>query len=826
MLRKKLFREMRRNWGQFLSVFLLAFLAMSLYCCMEGHVLAQNSARADFHNECNLADLWIYGEGFSEENLEAVRGLDFVEDAALRMSVSGSAPDHDGAYTDIYLERENIVNKPYYIAGEEFDPSDKEGLWLTAAFADKRNIKTGDDFTVSYNGLTFTRKVKGFIESPEYEYRQAPGDADIFVENIAFVYMSYDAFPIRDYVEHLIKQEKITAKMIAENSNLLNEQLEILEQNGMSIDDITQDMLLETAAWLDDEKLTALMPYTQMIVTTTDGKALQHEDEISKTLNGEYAAMVDEHSVVGIERLNSELAQHRSFSWLFVIIFVGIAVLVIATAMSRMVEKQRAQIGTLNAMGMKRYKVMLHYVSFSLFVSLGGVLAGIWVGSAFLAPVMVDMFAKWYIVPGLKGGFHAEYLLIAALIVTVCCLSAYLSCKKLLKVKPAEALRPAPPKQGKNCLFEKLPFWKKLGFNSQYNLRDISRAKLRAVMGVIGTAAGMLLMVYGIACNSLVDQMEEISFGKVQKSEYSISLSSDAKLSDVDEMAKNTDSELVMTEQIEVSATSNANAENKKKEMLTVLEGKGLYNLIDNDLNVIDLEQKNGEVGVSRKLGEDLGLSVGDTFYWHIYSENKWHEAKVGYIYRSMETQGITFLREDFEKTGTEFTPTTAYGNKSLTAYKNESYVTAVHSKSDMIKAYATSMEVMSILVWAMLIFSTVHIVVVLYNSGNLSFHERMGEFATLKVLGLQTTQIRNILTVQNLWLSVIGIIIGAPLGKMSLNAMMNSNGENFDYSLTITPICYLISGILVLAVSMAVSFLFSKRIRKLNMVEILKGTE
>lgn len=143
-----------------------------------------------------------------------------------------------------------------------------------------------------------------------------------------------------------------------------------------------------------------------------------------------------------------------------------------------------------------------------------------------------------------------------------------------------------------------------------------------------------------------------------------------------------------------------------------------------------------------------------------------------------------------------------------------------------MIKSYETSMEVISILVWAMLIFSTVLVVVVLYNSGNLSFHERVGEFATLKVLGLQTSQIRNILTVQNLWLSVIGIIIGAPFGKMSLNAMMNSNGENFDYSLSITPICYLISGILVLAVSMAVSFLFSKRIRKLDMVEILKGTE
>ncbi|MGN1167111.1 MAG: ABC transporter permease [Lachnospiraceae bacterium] len=790
MLRKKLLREMRHNWGQFLSIFLLAFLAMALYCCMEGHVLAQHSARAEFHKECNLADLWIYGEGFSEENVEAVRNLDFVKDAGLRMAVTGSAPECDGAQVDLYLEREDIVNQPYYMEGETFDPSDKAGLWLTAAFAEARNIKVGDDFTIAYNGITFTRKVKGLIESPEYEYRQAEGDADIYIENIAFVYMSYDAFPIRDYVEYLIAQGKINAKKV------------------------------------DDEKLAELMPYTQMIVTTTDGKALEHEDEISMALNGEYAAMVDEHSIPGIERLNSELSQHESFSWLFVIIFVGIAILVIATAMSRMVEKQRTQIGTMNALGMKPYKVVLHYVSFSLFVSLAGVLAGLWFGSAVLAPVMVDMFATWYIVPGLNGGFRPEYLLVAVLIVAVCSLAAYLSCKKILKVRPAEALRPAPPKQGKNCVFEKLPFWGRLGFVSQYNLRDISRAKLRAAMGIIGTAVGMLLMIYGIACNSLVDQMEELCFHKIQNAEYSMSISSDATSGDVDALAKETDSEFMMTGQIEIAAVPNAITEDKKKGTLTVLEGKGLYNLLDSNLNVIDLKQKEGQVGVSRKLCEDMGLSAGDTFYWHVYSENKWHEAEVGYIFRSMETQGIAFLREDFEKTGEEYTPTTAYSNEDFAEYEKEHYVTAVHNKEDMIQAFETSYEVISIMVWMMVIFSVILIVVVLYNSGNLSFHERMGEFATLKVLGLQTSKIRNILTVQNLWLSVIGILIGAPFGKMSLNAMMNSNGENFDYALTVIPGCYLNSGILVLVVSMAVSFLFSGRIRNLDMVEILKGAE
>lgn len=154
------------------------------------------------------------------------------------------------------------------------------------------------------------------------------------------------------------------------------------------------------------------------------------------------------------------------------------------------------------------------------------------------------------------------------------------------------------------------------------------------------------------------------------------------------------------------------------------------------------------------------------------------------------------------------------------------SYVTGVNSKSEMQAAYENSMSVINMMVVMMAAFSILMIVVVLYNSGVLSFHERVKEFATLKVLGLRSSKIRKILSIQNLWLSIIGILIGAPLGNVSLNAMINTNGENFDYNLSLAPVDYIIAGILVMIISMLVSFMFSKRIRSLNMVETLKGVE
>ncbi|MCM1166035.1 MAG: FtsX-like permease family protein [Lachnospiraceae bacterium] len=824
MLKRKLMREFGTNFGQFFSVLILAFLAMALFVTFEGHAMSQNTARDTFHEEVALSDVWVYGEGFSEDDLEAVRALDFVELAQLRMSARGTAPDFDGAQTDIYLMRENVVNMPYLYSGEEFDPADTEGIWLADAFAKRRGVSAGDDFTVEYNGVRFTKKVKGLVESAEYEYRQAENDADMYLENIAVVFMSYDAFPLRDYVRRLIETEKITARKISENTELLKDRLEALGAVGMGVDDITREMLLELVDKIDDEKLAKMFPYTELLVRTEDGGGLSHEREIAEALDGNYAAMVDRSSVAGLARLDSELEQHKSFSYVFVVVFVGIAVLVIAVSMNRMIEKQRTQIGTMNALGMKKSKVLFHYISFSLIVSVIGSALGTVVGTVWLCPIMINMFAEWYIVPGLRSAFHPMYIVMAAVIVLACVLAAYFSCRRLLKVKPAEALRPAPPKQGKRCVFERLPFWKKLSFNAQYNLRDVSRAKLRAFMCVLGTAVGMLMMIYGVGCTELVDQMTELNFTKTTPAGYRITLSSDAPLDEADRLAEELDGELIMMSAVEVAKVPEAVTAEKEKGTVTVLEGKGLYNILGLDNETVRLSA--GSVGISRKFSESLGVNVGDKVYWHIYSENDWHEAVVGVVYRSSETQGITYLREDFEETGAEYEPSLLMTDGVSEDVEGLDFVTAVHGKAELEAAFRKAMESVNILIVMMIGFSAVMIIVVLYNSGSLSFGERVKEFATLKVLGLQSARIRGLLGAQNFGLSLVGIILGAPLGTVSLNAMMNSNGENFDYDFALPFYDFIISGVLVLIISVLVSFMFSKRIRRLDMVETLKGVE
>ncbi|MBQ8923832.1 MAG: ABC transporter permease [Lachnospiraceae bacterium] len=850
MLFKKMLREMGHNVGQFFSIFLLSFLAVFIFAGFESNVVGSSRAVENFHNKTNVADLWAYSEGFTQENLEAVRGLDFVKDAQLRTEVTGTAPDFGGSQTDIYLEYESLVIKPLVAEGDEFIPSDgyneaghsNDGedtsnyLWLNKSFADEWGIKVGDDFTVEYNGITFTREIKGLVMTPEYEFTKADKDADINLKNLAYVYMSYDAFPFRDYVNRLIETEKISAKSLAEDSDILDEKKEELAAYGIDIESLDKDMLLQIVENMSDEDIRKFVPYSTMIIALTDDAknanvktdnvsvAMSYEKKIADAIDNNYAVMIDAKSVPGIERVRAELEQHDMFSYTFALIFLIVAVLVISTTMSRLVERQRTQVGTMNALGLKRYKISLHYMGYSFFVSFLGALVGLILGPNLVGSMMIKMVMEWYVVPDVATAVNYKFYIVAIVVVLCCVLAAFLSCNRLLKVPPAAALRPAAPKKPKRTIFERLPFWNKLGFSTQYNLRDISRAPMRALMGIIGTAVGMVLVVYSFGCKLLVDDIVDWNFSKIQNFDYEMVLSEDENASYFDDIADEVDGELVMLDSIEISKTKNATAADKSKQAITVIEGKGLYNITDEKANVTSVVP--GTISITSRLAKTMGVKVGDTVYWHIYSKNTWYESKVGSISRSPETAGIVILREDLEALGCEFTPSILVTDKDVMSYESREGISTVYEMSELKRIFIEGYEVVNMLFYMMMAFSLITTIVVLYNSGNISFYERLKEFATLKVMGLSTGKIRGILNQENIWLSILGVIAGAPLAKPSLIAMMNSNGDNFDYYIDLPAYLYIAGGAFVLFVAFLVSFMFSKKIKKIDMVEILKGME
>ena len=542
-------------------------------------------------------------------------------------------------------------------------------------------------------------------------------------------------------------------------------------------------------------------------------------------MGGKYAVFLDEKAMPGIRPFLDELEQHDQFSYLFTLVFLLVALLVIMTTMGRIVKQQRTQIGTMNAMGLKRRDIAIHYLSYSFVVSAIGSVIGFFVGTYLMGEGIAAIFRKWYLLPGWKQDYDISTLSVIIVVVAVCVLSTWFAVRKLMKVAPSEALRPAPPKSGKNCIFEKLPFWNKLRFEDQYNLRDASRAKLRTFMGIFGCACGMLFMVCAFSCRITIDKVFEIQFEKIQNFQTEVDFNDDISLAEAETLREKYEGELAMSAAIELAKKPGATSSEKKSAMLSVNEGKNYSRVVDTDMNVKEL--KKGEVALTMKVAKSLGLKEGDTVYWHIYTKNEWHSAKIGLINRIPTGSYLTMLREDFEETGIAFEPDVLYTNAEISEEdENSKGILAVHTIKELRASLEEAMAAVNAMILVFILFAAVLPIVVLFNCGNLSFNERVKEFATLKVMGFQTSQIRGLLARQNMVLSLIGIVIGAPFGRILLQYMFDSNGDSYDYQVFVSATDYLLSGGLVLLISVSVSFLFNKKIKKLDMVEVLKGVE
>ena len=757
-------RDIRSSFAQFFSIFILAAVAMWCYTGFQANVIGGTQARENFEKKTNFSDGWIYGAAFDQDQAAAVRDIADVEDVQLRSEVLGKADEkYHTAELYCYFQDSQTVTTPYVIDGVGFDPKDKDGVWLFYRFADAWKLKVGDSFTSHVMGQDITKTIRGLITTPEYEFACASTDADTDFHNIGFAYMSVNVLP--------------------EELRGFNE-----------------------------------------IVFTCKGDPLKLEDDISSALEGNYAFLADRKSIDGYNRLTDELSQHDGFSYIFSAVFVSIALLVITTTMKRMVARQRTQIGTLNALGMKKRKIMIHYISFSVIITALGCITGILLGIFTLGRMMVDIFSDFYSVPDWAAGYDAKSVILSLIIVLICALTAFLSCKVILKIHPSEALRPAAAKTAKPCIFERLPFWSKLSFTAKYDLRDISRSKLRAVMGICGTMMGMIIMLLGIGAYDTVGYVKEWYFKDIQNYESQVLFTDSCTADQALGIADKYSGELISADLISIAAEEHPTSDDIVSCKLTVTEGKRLFRVSDTELNVTDLEP--GTVALTMKQAEKIGVKKGDTVYWKRSTDNTWNKSKIGFISRHPSIMGITMLRADYEDMGFEFKPQMLVSKEDCDSAEELEFVSAVHSMSDLRAAFDKSMEIMDLLVYFMIFFACLLIIVVLYNSGNLSFNEREKEFATLKVLGFKSGAIRKLISVQNLWLSIIGVLLGIPMGQAPLQAMMDSNGDQIDWPCYVSPLTYFIAAAFVMTVSVIVGFMFQRRIKKINMIEVLKGME
>ena len=790
MLKKKMFRDIKQNLSQFITIFLMVLIGVMVYVGIEAYMDGMTSAADNFYKNNNIQDLNVMGN-LSDKDLDKIKSLDNVKDAEKKLVVNAiDKDDKDKTYLLSFIDSNNI-SKFHIMDGEKFDVN-KKGAWVDNFYAEKNNLKVGDTIKIKYDTFSLEEKILGLINVPDHIYDVK--DESEFVpnrENFGFVYLSVNEIP-ESYIKDLVMKEmKITDEKIFDK-------------------------------YVTNFNYKEYIPYNYIMVDVNKKKNVTSvkEDIEDKVSNAK--AIVKIEDTLSYQRYQGEIDEGASYVGIFSGLFLFIAMLSVITTMTRVVKKQKLQIGTMKALGIKNSKIVMHYIGYGFFVSLAAAIFGIILGKYFIGTFFLNMEMDYFEVPNGVPVVKPLSYLVALLVVMVVSFITYLTCRKELFKKPAEALRNEVPNIKVSSLnLSTKGIFKKLNFSSKWNYRDILRNKFRTVTAVVGIVGCCMLIVCAFGMLNSMNHFIKLQFEDLYNFNYKLSLKENIKDDELkvltDKYGDNTSETLTIETKID-----------KKREANTIF--------VTNAGNLVRFQNENGEfikvnknngVYVTRKLADQKNLKVGDTIKWHIYGVNKYYESKIVGLTKDPQVQNLTMTKEYLESLDIDYKPDSLYTNTDLKDIKDIKNVSLVQDINELKNSLESMLSMMKSMIMLIIVFAIGLGAIIIYNMGILSYSEKQYQFATLKVLGFSDKKIRKIFVQQNNWITVLSIIIGLPTGYYMTSWIYESViADNYDLSAYINLSTYLIAIIGTILVSIIVSRMLSKKVNKIDMVSSLKANE
>ena len=561
---------------------------------------------------------------------------------------------------------------------------------------------------------------------------------------------------------------------------------------------------------------TESVPYNVLNVKF-NGTADNFNELLSEKLDGKYNSFVERSEHTSVSQFSEEMNQHQMMAGIFPVVFILIAMLILLTTMTRIIAHQRTQIGILKACGFKDKSIMFHYISYGFWLVLIGSILGLIIGPMTLPQLFYPSMSSTYILPSWEPAWSMDFVYVAAAMVIMSVLVSYYAVKSIFNENPADTIRPKAPKVSSSGFIEKLGFFKHLSFNARWNYRDAKRNKFRALMTVIGVIGCTALLVSAFGMYDGMSDLKEWEFNQINHYDSKLVIDEGASISQVNEVADEVNGDKIMESAIEIETDSA-----KKSGSLLVLNHTDLVTPTDYDWNRIKIADD--EVSISQKMADMLGVGIGDTVKWHIMGSDKWIETKIDGIHADPTSQGLIMSSDKLEDLDLNYTPTSIVTAEHID--KNYSAIKSVNSMKDMTSSWDELTEAMWLLIYILIFFASLLAVVVLYNLGLLSFTEIEREIATLKVLGFRTGALRKLLLTQNLWFTTVGFILGIPVGYYILKVMWESSGDSFYILPSISLMNLILTALITFSLSILVNLMFSRKIKRLDMVESLKGVE
>jgi len=766
VLRKKLFRDMGGSFMQFLAMFLLCALGTWVFTGLDAAWRMQDVTIESYIEDQNLADFWVQGSSFSKQDISRMRNVRGVSDLQARITLEADCPDLDGKVTAAV----HAVQGKMTIN----TPVIREGEMLSPS--DTRGCMVEEQFA-SAQGLEVGDTLTLEVNDVRY------------------------TFIVRALV--LSPEYLLTVK-------------------DMSPDPATYGFVLLSA-----EALPAY-PFTEAVIDLQDGADGDAAREaIEDAVPGAFVITQKTHSATVSAREYPRL--FRNMSYLFPVLAYFVAILVVVTTISRMVDTQRTQMGTLKALGYTDRQIRRHYLSYALVPSLTGSAVGLVLAQFTLPQIIWRMVATNVRVPEvLMAPISPISWFMSALEVVVSLFICYRHVNRKLKETTAELLRPKPPKSGARIFLERItPLWNRFSFNTKMVARNIFRNKGRTFMSVIGLLFCNMLIICSFGLQESLPHFVEDYFSGTLAYDTYLELESGTEGTEAGYRAR-IDAETVDTV-MDVAVTMESSA-NKRSALITVFPEDLTLIRLGEDHTVMDLPEDGLVLTV--KMAEMMNVSAGDKITFTIAGDTDEIEtfvAEIANINLGLNAYMGEAAWNRLHKG--DFTPT-AILVKNLTAL-GETQVDAMDEVTSVKHPASQQKQTLRILDSASMAFSVLSGValglafVICYNMGLLNFTERTRDYATLKVLGYHQKEIRRLMMRENNVTAIIGVLAGILPGILLIKIILKMcEFESMVFVMYVTWPTVALSSLVSYLFATLIGAFLTRKVRSIDMVEALKSVE
>ncbi|MCR5706026.1 MAG: FtsX-like permease family protein [Acholeplasmatales bacterium] len=764
---KKFLRTLGSYKAQMISMVIMCAIALGVFIGFSGEWYSIKIITNENFDSCSFPDYKIYSDqGFNASDIENVSSIDGIDDAIGHLDIITEASDYEEKNLALSVLSEYTMNTFNLIDGSDFS-EDTKGVWVNDKFLDKNDLSIGDTIHMTYSGMTFEVEIVGSIKAANY-YIAVDYDSGMIMPNFAkfgYTYMSQTYF------------------------------MELIAQYG-----ITE------------------MTYTQIDVMSSMSKE-ELQEAVYDTL-GLTLLVRSKTEDTGYNEAMGEVSEGKLTATAVSIIFLVIAILSLFTTFQRITRNERIQIGTFKALGFKSRQIAGVYTSIGLFVGAIGAIFGMFIGYGLCYFILNPSGPMGTYLDPLewKLSFPAFVWPITILIILLLGAVSYLFIRLPLKEEASALLKRKTPKKEKPILLEKTKLFNKLSFTSRWNLRDVFRHKARSFMTLFGVFGAMVLLFFGFGMkdtlNALIDK-------------YNTVMDYDLKVNISDTATDEQIEALMASVSGDASATLAIEIDDKDYTM----------SIYDSEYDHLHLLSKSSKEFSATKDGAYIcyrlyqkGYRVGDTIKVSPYGSSEIYEMPVVGVYRTFISEGIT-ITSDYADTLQNLTYKydsvyTDYTAEEVASLAESGVVDSTQTVKSIMESLDEMMGVMNTMIVFMVIAAVIIGIVVLYTLGAMSFVERSRELATLKVVGFKNKTISKISIMQNIWMTIVGIIISIPLSYIILKVCVIAIGKEYEMTTYTGPLTYLASILITFITSMVVGLLVIRKNKSISMVEALKDQE